>query len=339
MRKGVVIEVDERFVTLLTPDGQFVKANNVRGSYELGEEISFFPKELSRVKRKASISRLQGRIALALALVMLFSISFLTFQKKDVYAYMTIDINPSFELEMDSDLLVTDIEPLNEDAKQIVKEISNWENRPIKIVTDKIIFVTENAGYLKKNQEIIIATIINSKEKKSDEKLEKELNEVKKTFNDKQIDIKTIKSDIDTRKKAENEGISTGKYIEKETKEKQKEGNQKEKTEADTEQRALIQKETVKEEVNTENRDLAEEKEIQNEAKTPPRQLKKEEKKEEKQLRKQERKEERQIRKQERKEERQLRKQERKEERQLMRQEKKELRQQMREKSKEVNKS
>ncbi|WP_243291743.1 anti-sigma factor domain-containing protein [Bacillus sp. FJAT-47783] len=318
MKKGVVIEVNERFVTLLTPDGQFVKTNNVRGSYALGEEISF-PNELSRIQRKASIPRFNGRIALALAVVMLLVLSIPIFQKEDVYAYMTIDINPSFELEIDSDLLVTDIKPLNKDAKQIVKELSDWKNRSIQAVTDKIISVTENEGYLKKNQEIMIATIINSKEKKSDEKLEKELNEMKKTYHDKEIKIETIKSDIETRKKAENKGISTGKYIEKETKVQPKEDNNKEKANTQ-QQRALNQKETMKKEVQTDRGELNEEKEIQNETKTPRGQLKKEEN---------------QLNKKEKKEEKQLRQKEKKEEKRLMREQKKELRQQMKEQRKE----
>lgn len=42
MKKGVVVDLDDDFVTLLTPDGQFLKASNKEGNYELGEEISFF---------------------------------------------------------------------------------------------------------------------------------------------------------------------------------------------------------------------------------------------------------------------------------------------------------
>ncbi|MFC0273536.1 anti-sigma factor domain-containing protein [Metabacillus herbersteinensis] len=43
MKRGVVVEENDDFVTLLTPDGQFLKTRNKKGEYVLGEEITFFP--------------------------------------------------------------------------------------------------------------------------------------------------------------------------------------------------------------------------------------------------------------------------------------------------------
>ncbi|UOK59269.1 anti-sigma factor domain-containing protein [Bacillus sp. OVS6] len=42
MKKGIVVDRNDDYVTLLTPDGQFLKANKQKRSYELGEEITFF---------------------------------------------------------------------------------------------------------------------------------------------------------------------------------------------------------------------------------------------------------------------------------------------------------
>ncbi len=52
MRRGIIVEKNRKFVTLLTPDGQFLKAKNDRRSYEIGEEI-MLPSE-SRMGRRAS---------------------------------------------------------------------------------------------------------------------------------------------------------------------------------------------------------------------------------------------------------------------------------------------
>lgn len=52
MRRGIIVEKNKKFVTLLTPDGQFLKAKNDRHSYEIGEEI-MLPSE-TRMGRRAS---------------------------------------------------------------------------------------------------------------------------------------------------------------------------------------------------------------------------------------------------------------------------------------------
>src|SRR5687768_3162170 len=115
MKIGVVVEYNDDFVTLLTPDGQFLKANNKKGNYELGEEISFFPAMDEREEAATRTNRSKKRSftdyfnfrsarvgALSFLAIIFFTISFLPFFNNDkVYAYMSIDINPSFEEGID----------------------------------------------------------------------------------------------------------------------------------------------------------------------------------------------------------------------------------------------
>lgn len=41
MRRGIIVEKNKKFVTLLTPDGQFLKTKNDHRTCEIGEEITF----------------------------------------------------------------------------------------------------------------------------------------------------------------------------------------------------------------------------------------------------------------------------------------------------------
>lgn len=43
MKKGVILSVNKRFVTLLTPEGEFLKTKRQEREYEVGEEITFSP--------------------------------------------------------------------------------------------------------------------------------------------------------------------------------------------------------------------------------------------------------------------------------------------------------
>ena len=53
---------------------------------------------------------------------MVFMITFIPFINNDkVYAYMSIDINPSFEIGIDDQLKVISLDPLNEEAEKLLE--------------------------------------------------------------------------------------------------------------------------------------------------------------------------------------------------------------------------
>lgn len=50
MRRGIIVEKNKKYVTLLTPDGQFLRTKYEQQDYEIGQEVTF-PNE-SRLERK-----------------------------------------------------------------------------------------------------------------------------------------------------------------------------------------------------------------------------------------------------------------------------------------------
>jgi hypothetical protein len=227
MKKGVVVEYDDDFVTLLTPDGQFLKANNKEGNYELGEEISFFPSmdereeavtRTTRAKKKSFSDYFNRRIARVVALstiaIIFFTISSLPFFNNDeVYAYMSIDINPSFEIGIDDQLTVISLEPLNEEAEKLIEKLPEWENKQFDDIVDAIVAASKSESYVYPGKEIVITTVINDEDKDVQTKLEEGINEIRTTYENEEMVVKTIESDTETREKALNQGISTGKYL------------------------------------------------------------------------------------------------------------------------------
>ncbi len=236
MKKGVVVELNDDFVTLLTPDGQFVNTVNKNGQYELGEEIAFFPaldeseQAVTRAnyikpKKRNIISYFDSKRAkigtLSLIAIMVIIFTSLPFIQNDkVYAYMSIDINPSFEVSIDDKLRVISLDPLNEDAEQLMKKLPEWKGKKFDDIVDAILTQSKLDGYVYPGKEILITTVINEEDTKLHSQLEKNIEEIESSYEEKEMNVETIETDRETREKAQQQGISMGKYVQLKEKEK-----------------------------------------------------------------------------------------------------------------------
>ncbi|MGE7764259.1 anti-sigma-I factor RsgI family protein [Peribacillus sp. NPDC096540] len=215
MKKGVILSINKRFVTILTPEGEFLKTKRQERTYEVGEEITFLP-----VKPKVTLSfsslsfKKKAVLSIASALLILFSI-LPSYSSEHVSAYMTIDVNPSIELELNDHLEVLKLTGLNEDGKLVIGQLTNWKGKEIKTVTNRIVEKTKQLGYLKGNKQIVVSTTLLEKDKKLDKNLKEEIKEISEQENDSQTKMKVIQATKSDRKQAKEQGISTGKYVEK----------------------------------------------------------------------------------------------------------------------------
>ncbi|MDR0136939.1 anti-sigma factor domain-containing protein [Metabacillus idriensis] len=218
MKKGIVVDRNDDYVTLLTPDGQFLKANKQKRSYELGEEITFF--QLSDTSERAKsfgIFNLRGMrngLLAVMAIILLFFTVLPVFKDDKVYAYMTIDINPSFELRLNEKLQVVQIEPMNEDGEKMLGDIKDWKNRKISDVFTKIVDKSKDLGYLKGDKEIFITTVTtDDKHESAKKKMLADVDELKHSYESENVKVNAVEADVEIRKKAADQGISTGKYM------------------------------------------------------------------------------------------------------------------------------
>lgn len=233
MKRGVILEIDSRFLTLLTPDGEFLRSRKVKDQYEIGEEIDFFPVN-EYVKEKKSIFRfnkLRAGIASTMAAALLFFSIFTLNDGNEVYAYMTIDINPSIEAGVDKKLRVVSLEAYNSEGEEVVNNLEEWLNEPIDSVTEAIIQESKDSGYYKEGAEVLLTTVIVEEDK--DEPVAKELTESVQTIveasKEEDVIVTAVNSTPEDRKNAIKQGISTGKYVkEKLTVQEKKEQKQKE---------------------------------------------------------------------------------------------------------------
>lgn len=217
MKKGIVLEVNDEFITMLTPEGEFLKTK-LEQPVRIGEEANFFPiKVLGKEETGKALKRpqiLQKKFAwfssLA-ALIVFFAFIPFSFTTKAA-AFMSIDINPSLEIGMDEELSVISLKALNEEGEQLLDNLDGWKKKKVSSVTEDIIKESQNLGYLKNGQNILLATVIESEKKGIQSKLDKQLKKVEADY-DGTYDVTKVAANEETRKRAKKKGISTGKLL------------------------------------------------------------------------------------------------------------------------------
>ncbi|MDL5023213.1 anti-sigma factor domain-containing protein [Bacillus velezensis] len=230
MRRGIIVEKNKKFVTLLTPDGQFLKTKNDHRTCEIGEEITFEGE--TRMGRRASffdflkLRPFKLGVFTMTAIILFILILLPVFSDNKAYAYMTLDINPSIEMALNSKYEVIELTPLNHDAKQVISDIGDWKSSDFKEVISSIITDCSKHGYVKESKEILISTVYENTDDNTYKKgVKKQLADMTEKYKG-TYQVQSLESDMETREKAKQEGMSTGSYIrrnEKKTEEKQPE--------------------------------------------------------------------------------------------------------------------
>lgn len=121
--KGIVIELLKNDVAiLLTDEGEFVKVKQKQGM-EVGQTILFLDQDkiinqaIPFTPKKKKFIPIFAAIA---AMLLVFLIP--NVKQQTAYAILSVDINPSFELELDETLTIVGIKTLNDSANQLVLE-------------------------------------------------------------------------------------------------------------------------------------------------------------------------------------------------------------------------
>lgn len=217
MNKGIVMEITEKNIIVMRPDGRFQRLARKKRSCEIGDEISYADEGINW--RSPSVA---GRSAVVAAVVFCL-VLFASFQGKlgsqEVVAYISIDINPSVEMGIDIRERVLELRGLNEDGKKLIQEV-DYKEKPLEAVTAGILNKAEQTAFSKGEAEIVIAsTVIQPESKVSDtqiaEKLRLQVKEYIQTSHPTQVEsyqIASFAAPQEVREAASQHGVSMGKY-------------------------------------------------------------------------------------------------------------------------------
>nr|WP_208751956.1 anti-sigma-I factor RsgI [Bacillus cereus] len=212
MNKGIVMDIKKHSVVVLTPNGEFITCKRKGDSCMIGEEISFDEQE-QKVSR-FSIPYFLKPASLLVACFLCALLFFYNQPEEKVFAYVSVDINPSLEVSVTKDLRVIDLQACNNDGRRILKELKQWENKQLQEVIRTIIKQSQEDKYLTNDKQVMLTAI--AKDKLLEPKLEKVMKELKKEYELKHITVEYQNSTMQVRENARKAGMGTGVYIKQE---------------------------------------------------------------------------------------------------------------------------
>jgi hypothetical protein len=249
VKKGIVLDIDESFITLLTPEGQFLRARKQDQFYQIGKEIIFVPFE---EKRGKWLSSWKGKAAAAAVLtLMIGGASLVTvYQRNQAYAYMSLDDESSIELKVNKKLEVIDVIPYNDDGEKIVESIGKWKGESLSAVSGQIMSEMKKQG-VGDGEVVFSSAIIAEKNRKADRLLQKEMADIKRLADQHESEIKVFNGTKAERQKAKTQGVTLGVYKKKETEHTEK--KEKKKNDSVSKQHAIEQQNEQTPSVNSAN--------------------------------------------------------------------------------------
>ena len=180
MKKGYVLDIGKDFVTVMARGGETVKVKK-RQPCEVGENILFSQKDV--IKTKEAKKTMFGKIkpygfAAALVLI-LVSALFIpgALSSDDEAAYvLSMDINPSIQVEVSDGFLVLSVEAKNEEGAQL--ELEQYVGEPLRDFLHAYVDRAEEKGFFNEglNEDLIFGLAPNLEERDSED-LEKYIEE------------------------------------------------------------------------------------------------------------------------------------------------------------------
>ncbi|HHT7203715.1 TPA: anti-sigma-I factor RsgI family protein, partial [Bacillus cereus] len=216
MNKGIVMDIKKHSVVVLTPNGEFITCERKENSCMIGEEISFEEQE-----QRVSYFSIPSFLKPASLLVACFLCALLFFYnqpEEKVFAYVSVDINPSLEVSVTKDLRVIDLRACNDDGRRILKELKQWKDKQLQGVIRTIIKQSEDDKYLTSDKQVMLTAV--AKDNSLEPQLEEAMQELKKEYEIKHITVEYQSSTMEIRENAKKAGIGTGVYIKQENEKK-----------------------------------------------------------------------------------------------------------------------
>ena len=216
MSRGIIMSISGRKAVIMTQDSDFVKVFLPEGEYDIGQEIDInSTREGFAHKWVLSGSRRWAAVAAVLLIaIMVPVIANTLFMDKTVYAYVTLDINPSTEFSINVQDKIITVQPLNEEGA-ILLEGAKFTGRDIEYGIEYFLTKANELGYMASDDEgaVIAATVIEDQENKDLEQKVWAVLDRTVQKNEMSVETGVLSATNRIREEAGKVGISAGKYI------------------------------------------------------------------------------------------------------------------------------
>jgi hypothetical protein len=207
-KRGLVTSIKDDYCIVVNPDGSYEKIPLPSREVQVGEEVFY-----NRVRIPAELKS----VLVAASFLLFFLTSMLIYQGSlhQVAAYITMDINPSLEISVDSKSQVIDVLCFDEEAARLVKP-GEYRGKNLDYTIAAIIEKSVEQNFLKPGEENLIVTTISMVDEKAepvDGEALSRLVEQSAAAKKCQVKVKVYAASSEIRKEARNTGISSGRYL------------------------------------------------------------------------------------------------------------------------------
>jgi hypothetical protein len=210
--RGIVMDVKRKYVIVMSSDGGFYHARKEE-AYSVGKEILFTP--LPEKSQLFSFSNWKVKMSsFAAACTVIGGILFTAIPRAvPVYAYVSVDINPSVEFSVGNNWTVIKTTFTNQDGKELLSTLPNTKGESIDAAIDQFISAAKKEGKLQDNGDVWITGVL-ANQSQTETPVKNELKQLQTEFETKekvQVQIGTTTKKI--RSDAVHLGVSPGKYV------------------------------------------------------------------------------------------------------------------------------
>ncbi len=209
MNKGIIMEIKSDYAIIMNDSGymeKIVKKKNM----DVGKKIFYFDEDIIKsgnivYLKKYSFMKVMTSIAavLFIAFTFFYQISY----KQEAYAIVSLDVNPSIQIEVDSDKNIIKAEGMNNDGRSL--DYSKIEGLSITDGIENIKNQLVEKKYLEKNKDVLVAFALVGKD--DDKNYEETIKgAIKSSFKSETVTfVKGKQKDVE---EAKTKGISLGRY-------------------------------------------------------------------------------------------------------------------------------
>ncbi len=211
------MEVNDPYVTLLTSNGEFLRARKMDRVYSIGEEIDFFPiTDYLQSKKTISLKNFFALKTVWMTMaVLIISVGSIipVYQSNKAYAYMSINASTSIEMGLNKDMQVVELKGFNKEAEKIISQLDDWKKMNASELTSIIITELKEDGHITQAEPVLISTVKTDELKEyGTAKLEENIEQIKETVDKNSIEVNMYTSTEEEVQKAQDSGVPVGVY-------------------------------------------------------------------------------------------------------------------------------
>lgn len=157
--RGCVLSLEKDYAVVMTEEAEYIKVNMKNGLI-VGKQILFMEDDIYREKRSTPLYMLKYAAVFAIVLLAaVFQIYINGVYKSDkiVAAIVTLDINPSIEIEINNEGRAISLIPLNEDGAVISDK--SMTGKPIYNVISELLKNAEAKEYFKSGDNFVLISM------------------------------------------------------------------------------------------------------------------------------------------------------------------------------------